>query len=319
MLLEEGYTYDVVVSGSRTEMGDSFSYIESFTLYDKCGNDVTNQFVIITKPGIISITKPQIVITIFSLQKYYDGKALSYAPDDYFISQIPDGYRVEFEMSGSMVNAGMMDIDDIYSLPVVVYDENDNDVTDQFFVKFEGDPLRIDRLSITIQSASETKAYDGTPLTNDEVYVINGQLAEGHVLSAETTGTITVEGVAQNTVNEKTLKIYDADGNDVTENYFIKFEGDFLRIDKRNITIKSASESKAYDGKPLTNDEVSVILGQLIDGHTLTAKVEGSITVEGSVENEIKKQSVVITDELGNDVTDNYKITIINGTLTVLP
>ena len=58
--------------------------------------------------------------------------------------------------------------------------------------------------------------------------------------------------------------------------------------------------------------------GPLPEGHTVSAEVLGELEIVGSVENTIDTESVTITDAEGNDVTSNYKIAIVNGTLTFL-
>jgi hypothetical protein len=221
-LLKKGYTYEVQISGSRTEKGESISTIESFTLYDPNKNDVTDQFRVVYQNGLIRVTNTQVVITLYSLQKYYDGTALSYRADDYYIRSLPDGVaRVEFNLSGTLTDAGMLDMAELEMLPVTLYNERGEDVTENFYVKFEGQPLRVDRRAITLKALSESKVYDGTPLTNSRVELVLGELPEGHTLIAQAKGSITVEGTVDNVIDESTLQILDADGNDVTENYDI--------------------------------------------------------------------------------------------------
>ncbi len=229
-LLNEGYTYDVTVVGSRTEKGTSFSRITDFTLYDPNGNDVTDQFAIVCKPGTIKITETQVVIWLFSSQKYYNGTALEYAPDEFFIYKCPDGITVDFTLSGSRTDAGVMSEKELRKLPITLYDANGNDVTDEYYVKFVGDFLRVDKRRITIKAASETKAYDGTPLTNDTIEFVFGELVEGHTIVAPVKGSITLAGSVENMIDKKKLKIVDADGNDVTDNYKITCEPGVLTV-----------------------------------------------------------------------------------------
>ncbi|MBQ9744640.1 MAG: transglutaminase domain-containing protein [Clostridia bacterium] len=221
-LLKKGYTYEAVITGSQIEIGESPSTIESFILYDSEGRDVTDQFELIFHEGVVKVTKTQIVITLYSMQKYYDGTPLSYGTGDYYISSIPDGLRVEFELSGSLTEAGELSMEYLEELPIAVYDSEGNDVTDNYYIKFEGDLLRVDRNRITIRSASETKKYDGTPLTNESVILSKGSLVEGHTLVAAATGTITVAGTTENVILEENIAILDAEGNDVTANYEIE-------------------------------------------------------------------------------------------------
>ena len=220
-LLNAGYTYEVEVYGSRIEIGESASGIKSFILRDPEGNDVTDQFQVVFLPGLIRVTKEQIVINLYELQKFYDGTELRYDPDSFWYD-LPEGYEVILDLSAcAITNAGVLDMEVLYTLPITILNPNGEDVTDQYYIKFVGTPLRIDKRAITLLAASEDKPYDGTPLTCDSVSVLLGQLAEGHVLEAHAIGSITLEGKTENVVDMNTLRILDQDGNDVTDCYRI--------------------------------------------------------------------------------------------------
>ena len=75
-----------------------------------------------------------------------------------------------------------------------------------------------------------------------------------------------------------------------------------------------------YDGKPLTAKQADVTMPEGFENYTAEVTVEGSVTNvdQGSVTNTIT--GVIIRDEEGNDVTDQFKeITKNNGKLTVTP
>lgn len=229
-LLKEGYTYEVEVYGSQTEIGESLSGIKSIILYDPDGNDVTDQYEIICKPGIIRVTTTQVVINLFELQKYYDGTELRYDAADFWISK-PLDVQVILDLSGAfMINAGILSEEELRKLPITILNADGDDVTDQYYIKFVGIPIRIDKRVITLQAASESKVYDGTPLTNDSVSIILGKLAEGHRLEAKAIGSITVEGTEKNSVDLESLVILDENDNDVTDNYEILCEDGVLEI-----------------------------------------------------------------------------------------
>ena len=84
-------------------------------------------------------------------------------------------------------------------------------------------------------------------------------------------------------------------------------------VSKRAITITADSASKVYDGTALTNNNVSLTNGTIAYGQSATYSASGSITNVGSTANipnvEIKSGTT--------DVTSNYVVTKINGTLTV--
>ena len=113
-------------------------------------------------------------------------------------------------------------------------------------------------------------------------------------------------------------------GVEVTEQYRIVFDKyDFtsesylpIRVDKRPVTFVSESVTVKYNGETLTSSNVLILTGTLANGHTYIAKTSGSITEPGTEINAI--DSIVIYED-GNDVTDNYKISRIEGLLTILP
>ncbi len=216
-LLNLGYKYVVNVSGERTEIGTSYSTITLFTLYDPNGNDVTAEFDITYNSGKIEVTKPQIVIQLYEVSKEYDGTPLEYYPDDYFITKIPDGHTLQFELKGNMTEAGEYDISLLYLLPYKVFDGDGNDVTDSYFLKIEGEGMKVLRKRITITAESENKEYDGVELSNKNYHITMGSLVSGHILKVTTSGKITDVGQTANKISY--YSITDKNGNDLTNSY----------------------------------------------------------------------------------------------------
>ena len=70
---------------------------------------------------------------------------------------------------------------------------------------------------------------------------------------------------------------------------------DEVKTEPIAIEITAASDSKEYDGEPLTNDGYEQTAGELVKGHEIeTVKVEGEQTLVGSSENvasEAKKRT----------------------------
>ena len=84
-------------------------------------------------------------------------------------------------------------------------------------------------------------------------------------------------------------------------------------VSKRAITITAASASKVYDGTALTKNEASLTSGTIVSGQTATYSASGTITNVGTTNN---VPSVVIKSG-STDVTSNYNVTKVNGTLTI--
>ena len=187
-------------------------------------------------------------------------------------------------------------------------------------------PITENTITITANSASKT--YDGTPLTNNGFTFTQGVLAEGDVLTA------VVEGSATNVGDEgknvvKSYKVMRGDV-DVTGNYTFgnSIDGK-LTINKREVTLTSASDSKTYDGKPLTNGNVTIGGSGFADGEGATFNVTGTITNVGKMPNDFtytlnegtNANNYTITPTAGElevtPVTDEVVVTISGGTDTV--
>ncbi len=227
-LVNKGFTYTLTVSGERTAIGKGESAITSFTIFDPNGKDMTSEFNLTFEPGEIYVTQEQVIIHLYELTKFYDGTPLSYAPDDYYITKIPAGHTLQFELSGSLTNAGEFDKMQLLDLPYKILDQNGADVTDNFYLNIEGDGMKIFQSNILLTAASETKIYDGVPLSNSDYKITLGSLVEGHTLSVKVEGSITNVGTTENRISKTTVT--DADGNDVTKNYLIQTKTGVLEI-----------------------------------------------------------------------------------------
>lgn len=84
-----------------------------------------------------------------------------------------------------------------------------------------------------------------------------------------------------------------------------------LTINKRSVTLTSASASKVYDGTPLTKPEVTVGGDGFVDGEGATYNVTGTITNVGETKN-----TFTYTLDEGTKAT-NYTITKTEGTLKI--
>ncbi len=91
-----------------------------------------------------------------------------------------------------------------------------------------------------------------------------------------------------------------------------------FKITKRPITVTAGSASEKYDGSALTDNTYTYSENGLADGDQFASvAVTGSQTAVGSSDNVVSAAKIVNT--VGQDVTANYDIIYVNGTLTVLP
>ncbi len=231
-LLGKGYSYQITVTGSQTEVGVGISTVVEFVLFDSNNVDVTEDYNIQLEDGVLMVLpaeKTLIRVYLYQLQKFYDGTPLTFEDGDYEIIDIPDGFELELYLDISLTNAGQITLSEIneefdkyVSYRVYRYGV---DVTENCSLVFESFgsseyvPIRVDKRPITITSASETKVEDGAPLENGSCSITVGTLVEGHNISVIVDGFIDYVGSEENSIESVTVT--DADGTDVTDNYQI--------------------------------------------------------------------------------------------------
>ncbi len=180
--------------------------------------------------------------------------------------------------------------------------------------------LVITKRDVTLASASDEKAYDGTALTNDTVTVGGNGFVNGEGATYRVTGSQTSIGSSDNAFT------YALNSNTKAENYNItKSEGkltvrDRDESEKYEITVEGSSTSVTYDGaehsaagiteasKAFTNDK----------GATFTVAAATTDPTSTDVTTKTNKVSnVKVADADGNDVTSQFKVTTKDGSLTI--
>jgi len=308
--LPEGFTYDISFTGSQTEPGSSAN---SFTvkIYDKDGNDITSDVVVIKNEGILKVDPIKLGIISASSQKNYNGKPLTdarYALDGAVLAD----HTVKVNCFGSITDPGTVKNE----FEFTITDGEGNDVSGFYDITCVEGELKVLPLLLKIKPLDAEKVYDGTPLMADKYVIISGGFLPGHTPVVTYIGSRTEPGVSNSSLS---CRVEDRDGEDVTDKYNITYETGILKVDPaienaKALTVTSDSASKVYDGTPLEAAVCRYDATKLMDGHILEYTVTGSQTDAGSSKNTFE---VVIKDAEGNDVTGSYEIIKREGTLTV--
>ena len=180
-------------------------------------------------------------------------------------------------------------------------------------------PIQItDEITVTIKGNTSTVTYDGQPhtvngydivsITGNDGYTkdyvsLKSEVQNKYSLTKTDAGNYTMDLDASDFVNT----------NDKFTNvkFVIAEVGQLkLTINKRNVTLTSASDSKVYDGTALTKPEVTVT-GSFVDGEVTDIKATGTVTNVGEVTN------TITYNEGTNFKADNYEITTTEGKLTI--
>lgn len=255
-------------------------------------------------------------------RKQYDGMPLVHSNRvefEGFEKWAELGYTIEYTASialeGDATSIGIHKANIIH-IDVHVYDASHQEVTEQFNVKCQPRNQQVYYSALTFASGDRTKEYDGTELIGEssDCSFRSGELMAGHYYEfCEFEGIV---AVGEN-VNRYKVKIFDADGEDVTNWYYVTRYVGKLTVTPREITVKPVDVSKKYDGEALVcGTETEILSGSLADGHEISfVQIEGSQTKPGRSESIITM--IVISDAEGNDVTSNYSVTTEKGAIRV--
>ncbi|MBR0207919.1 MAG: hypothetical protein IJQ43_03385 [Oscillospiraceae bacterium] len=158
--------------------------------------------------------------------------------------------------------------------------------------------------------------YNGTAYAPTDYTISSGELAEGHVVNAVFSGQQTLPGKSTGTAS---FTIADADGNDVSGQYKISVINCVIEVTPRSekvpLTVTISDAEKEYDGTADVSAAYALTEGSLLGGDKLSGSVSGSITGVGT--GSLSGSFSVFNGDA--DVSENYEITVVNGTLTVKP
>lgn len=306
-------TVEATVEGSITEVGEEKNRITAATIYNDVGEDVTRNYSIKTIDGkLIVYSSDALVFESDDDVKEYDGTPLTNDNWKLVSGALEKDHTVQVSVFGSQTEVG----DSENTFTVRILDENGEDVTDTYEVVCRAGTLNVIPAEVTVISNSNQKQYDGTPLT-DAGFTTDPEYYSGLFrFEPVIVGSQTEVGSSENTVTD--CRVYQND-TDVTHNFVLVYECGVLEVVEAplvqpKLVFASMDGEKIYDGQPLTNQNWALLEGELLEGHTPTVTVTGSITDAGICDNVFM---VSIGDFSGNDVTDQYIIENRYGTLTV--
>ena len=264
------------------------------------------KFVIVD--GTLTIEKRKVTMTSGDAGKTYDGTALTNKTVNESGDGFAEGEGATYDVTGTQTNAGSSDNTFTYKL-------NKGTKADNYIIETKEGKLTVTpvtaEVTVNIKEHSGKKLYNGSEQSVSGYDVTNISNALYKVKDFEFSGNDTVSGTNAGSYD---MNITPADFKNISKNFTnVKFviEDGKLVIEKRNVTLTSASDEKVYDGKALTNDTVKVSGDGFVLGEGATYDVTGSQLNVGTSDN-------TFTYELNaNTKADNYNIELVEGKLTV--
>ncbi len=255
----------------------------------------------------------RITIRTASATAIYNGEDLTAEGYDILSGNLRDGDTLNVTCTGKQSLVGISP----NTATATVVDSNGVDVTDRYVFEYVEGTLSVEPRPLYVRSMDAEKIYDGTSLTEARCDLYSGTTVKGHSVVLKTNGEQTIVGKSLNLIS---CTIYDAQGNDVTNQYLLHYDLGTLTVTPRPLTIISADAQKTYDGTPLTSAGWTLKAGTLCNGESIEVITGGSQTMYGQSENQIVSIRIY-TQKGGNRVetTENYEIACFYGKLTVLP
>ena len=347
--LPSGFTVSATLSGSQTNAGSNDNTIDSYTIYDADGRDVTSQFPNVTlQSGTLIVTPKEVTITTGSADKEYDGSSLT--SSEASISGLADGESATVTTTGSITDVGSAE--NTYSINWDSADSGNYTVSESLGtltvtpLKVEidmgfrseegpidevdgdggsgdggsggsdggsggGSPLALEYIGFPYFPEWITASYEGA---DDPVDPVDWNFDEE--VAGAFSFTFTLPGDAKLRLNGK--------GYSDAGSYTLEPESSFLEGNENNYEITfinnsykitpaaltiTASAAKEYDGTPLIGSDAVKIEG-LVEGDSITVTATGTITNAGTADNPY-------TVDWGSTNPDNYTVTQEPGTLEV--
>ena len=272
--------------------------------------------------GSLTINKCLVTITAKNVTTVYNGK--SPVVKDYTIlrevsngdpvNTLPTGHEIDSYVTyDSGVDAGVYERFSMDGAKIV--DKNGDDVTNNYEISYGYGKLTINPRKVTLTSASDSKKYDGTALTNGTVTVSGDGFVDGQGATYTVTGTITDVGEVKNAFTY-TLN----DGTDAKNYTITKNEGKLEVTPNETevtVTITGKSDSKQYNGSEQSVKGYEVTISAKDTDITVALKDVKAAIAKGTNVGEYKmnltKDDFTVTSKNYSKIT----VVVVDGKLTI--
>ena len=308
---ESDISFTGTAKAAGTDAGSYLMHLDASQFQNTNKNFKSVTF-IVKQDGQLTITPRTVNLSSESGNKPYDGTPLT-RPD---VTVTGDGF-VAGEVSGIHATGTVTNVSDGEQPNTIVYTTSAGFKPGNYSIEKDEGTLKItpvtDKVTVTITGNDGSMGYDGNEhsVTGYKVESISNPLYTAADFAFS--GTDSVTGTDAGTYMMGLTPAQFENTNPNFENVTFSVTDGALTITPMPLTITAGSDSKAYNGTPLTNDTFTRT--SLAAGDTLASvTVTGSQTDVGSSKNVASDAKLMRGDR---DVTANYAIDYLPGTLTV--
>ena len=304
----DGYTISgLTAKATGTNVGEYTTEIKGTAKVKKDGQDVTEKVVVNVVPGQLTISKRNVTLTSASEEKVYDGNALT--NETVTAEGFAEGQGATYDVTGSQTETGS-------SKNTFTYTLNEGTNPDNYEITKTEGKLKVtpvtDQVTVTITGNTGSEKYDGNShkVTGYTTSFSNGLYTEanfkfsGKAEASRTNAGQTYMGLASEQFTNTSKNFTNVE--------FVVTDG-YSKVEKRNVTLTSASDEKVYDGNALTNNKVTESVDGFAKGEGATYDVTGSQTDVGFSNNTFSYKLNKGT------LASNYTIETKEGKLEVTP
>ncbi len=256
----------------------------------------------ITYEGTLTINQAKLVITGDSGSFTYDGTYHDFgygknglATGDYIYS-IVDGEN-SYRNAGTYTNL---------QSGAKIYNADGEDMSGNYDIDYESGTVTVNKAALVITGDSGEFTYDGA--YHDYSYTTDGGLVSGDGIKSITGDTNSYRNAGTYANLQSGAKIYNADGEDMSGNYDIDYESGTVTVNKAKlvIVIDDKTKTERQPDPVFTGTANGLVGGDTVTGYNRTDKSEA----EG--------QHTIDQYQLNTDNSNNYEVTVVTGTLTIL-
>lgn len=284
----------------------------------------TNNFNIVYTYGTITIEKRSITIVSKSATVVFNNKNQTLKEFTITNGTLADGDSI----TASAVNVCIYVGEYANELDYLIRNSSKEDVTDNYEITKEFGTIIIEKLVVEYYIKDVSEVYNGKTYAYTYNYLEGKTSTDNNyrkIITFDTTVynenvessllnvgkyRVVISNVTTTTLEAKDsidIYLYDESDNEAQELIFT--------ITKKQISVKTGSASKIYDGKELSCSEIDN-KPDLISGHSISVNLETltTLTENGTIDNIFE---VIIKDSNDVDVTSNYDKSYTYGKLSV--
>lgn len=321
-------TYIYKDSATITNVGsvdNAFDVKVELKLADGSYVDITKQTAVTYVVGTLTVIKANIKVSSVPVTVEYSAKA--YTAD----------FQVSFKDTSGVVKEVKADfnpIADTISIGVTpiefavtdILDADKKSVYGNFNIEYDPGNFEVTRRKLTYRTPSVAYLYDGTMHENRDMGTFEGLLPNTTYSISGLPGEEyypNVTNVGDVVENARVISL-NYFGTDVKDCYDITYDFGKLTVLKREITVTTGTVSAPYSGVEIYNKTATA--KNLPDGMKVYINDSDPTVTVKDVDSVTNAYSVWVSDgkvsdsmPLGNDVTANFNISYVYGTVTVTP